>query len=442
MVITNPVLPRARGRFLPPSATPHTLSDLAVSLAAAARGGAEAALTRDLAARTGCPSVHLTASGRAAFFLILEAGKRLRPDRREVALPAYTCPVLAHAAHMAGLRVRLVDMDPQTLDYDRAALEHAIGPQTLAVVSVHPLGLPRPLDDVRARAHAAGAFLVDDAAQAFGARGPEPATCTGAQGDAGLFSFGPGKPLSIGGGGAALFNDASLAAAAAQIFAAWPRPRLASQLLAWARLAALAVAFHPRGWWWVARLGLDAAGDDPRTWQFARQPLNAPAAALGQRLLPQLAGWNAQRRANGQRLLADLPAQAGLTPIAAAAGSQPIYLRLPLLARSPAQRAELIARLRRAGIGAGRLYGHTLAEILRRPFPAALPGPTAVNLGDDFPGATEIAQRLLTLPTHPYVQENDLALMRMEIGDWRPEIRDQRSMWRAVDFWLKVRREE
>ncbi|MBK7200774.1 DegT/DnrJ/EryC1/StrS family aminotransferase [Candidatus Amarolinea dominans] len=121
IVITNPVLPWARGRFLPPSATPHTAADLAASLAAAARTGAEAAFARDLTALTGCPSVHLTASGRAAFFLILEAGKRLRPDRREVVLPAYTCPVLAYAAHAAGLRVRLVDMEPQTLDYDRAA---------------------------------------------------------------------------------------------------------------------------------------------------------------------------------------------------------------------------------------------------------------------------------------------------------------------------------
>ncbi|MBK7202395.1 DegT/DnrJ/EryC1/StrS family aminotransferase [Candidatus Amarolinea dominans] len=196
-------MPWKAGRFLPPSATPHTAADLAASLAAAARTGAEAAFARDLTALTGCPSVHLTASGRAAFFLILEAGKRLRPDRREVVLPAYTCPVLAYAAHAAGLRVRLVDMDPLTLDYDRAALERAIGPQTLAVVSVHPLGLPRPLDGVRARAHAAGAFFVDDAAQAFGARGPEPATCTGAQGDAGLFSFRPGKPLSAGRGSGA-----------------------------------------------------------------------------------------------------------------------------------------------------------------------------------------------------------------------------------------------
>jgi len=434
---------------LPPSATPVGLSDLAASLAAVRSARAADAFATDLAAMTGSPSLQLTASGRAAFFLILEACKRQRPGRDEVALPAYTCPVLAYAAQAAGLRVRLVDMEPQTLDYDRAALDRAIGPQTLAVVSVHPLGLPRPLDDVRARAHAAGAFFVDDAAQAFGAKltlPPKPdlseepdssirsqtgdslsadrslshsafsiqnSSFLGALGDAGLLSFGPGKALSTGGGGAALFNDPALAAAAAEIIAAWPRPRAATQLLAWARMAALAVAFHPRGWWWVARLGLNAAGDDPRTWHFVRRPLSAPAAALGARLLPRLAGWNAQRRAHAQHLLANLPAAAGLTPIAPMAGAPPIYVRLPLLARDHAQREELVARLRRAGIGAGRLYGQTLADILRR-LPSS--GSTAARLqaagaAADFPGATEIAQRLLTLPTHPYVQEKDLEVM-------------------------------
>ena len=163
----------------------------------------------------------------------------------------------------------------------------------------------------------------------------------------------------------------------------------------------------------MARLGLNAAGDDPRTWHFARQPLSAPAAALGARLLPRLAGWNAQRRAHAQHLLAALPALAGLTPIAPIAGAPPIYVRLPLLARDHARREELVARLRRAGIGAGRLYGQTLAEILRRA-PSSLPAPSfaqSTGAAADFPGATEIAQRLLTLPTHPYVQEEDIEAM-------------------------------
>ncbi len=393
-------------RFLPPSATPTRWGDVAAALAGSFGRGAER-FAHDVAHALGAPAgrVALTASGRAAFFLILQACKRQRPDRDEVALPAYTCPVLVYAAQAAGLRVRLVEMEPSAFDYDRAALRHAIGPQTLAVVSVHPLGLPRPLDDVRASAHAVGAFFVDDAAQAFGALGRAADAVSagagvGALGDAGLLSFGPGKALSAGGGGAALFNDAALAAAAAEIIAAWPRPRLAAQGRAWARIAALTAAFHPRGWWWVTRLGLDAAGDDPRTWHFVRQPLSAPAAALGARLLPRLAGWNEQRRANAQRLLAELPAQAGLTPIAAQAGTQPIYVRLPLLARDQAQRNDLLARLRRAGVGAGRLYGRTLAD-----------GPGLVSPGY-FPGATEIAQRLLTLPTHPYVQADDIEAMQ------------------------------
>ena len=111
---------------MPPSATPVRWSDLAASLAAvrsvratadfAADGSTE--LAEALAAMTGSPSLQLTASGRAAFFLILEACKRRRPGRDEVVLPAYTGPVLAYAAQAAGLRVRLVDMEPQTLDYD------------------------------------------------------------------------------------------------------------------------------------------------------------------------------------------------------------------------------------------------------------------------------------------------------------------------------------
>ena len=90
-------------RYLPPSATPVRWSDLAASLAAVRSAGAAAAFAANLKAMTGSPSVQLTASGRAAFFLILEACKRQRPGRDEVVLPAYTCPVLAYAARAAGL---------------------------------------------------------------------------------------------------------------------------------------------------------------------------------------------------------------------------------------------------------------------------------------------------------------------------------------------------
>jgi dTDP-4-amino-4,6-dideoxygalactose transaminase len=79
--------------------------------------------------------------------------------------------------------------------------------------------------------------------------------------------------------------------------------------------------------------------------------------------------------------------------------AEPIYLRLPLLAENEAQREQLFSRMWAAGIGAGRLYEKTLPEIFA-------PGTSA-----NFPGAQAFARRLLTLPTHYHVSENDVEIM-------------------------------
>ena len=76
------------------------------------------------------------ASGRAAFFLILEACKRQRPGRDEVVLPAYTCPVLAYAARAAGLRVRLV-LGERGFEVARAGVEPVV------VIRAHTAALLR-----------------------------------------------------------------------------------------------------------------------------------------------------------------------------------------------------------------------------------------------------------------------------------------------------------
>lgn len=413
-------------RFLPPSATPAGWADLATALTApgSAPPRFAADLTQWLAASI--PYVALTGSGRSAFWLILAACQRLAPSRQIVILPAYTCPVLAAAVQAAGLQTRLVDVEPLTFDYDRIALARALDAQTLAVVGVHPLGLPRPLQDVCAAAQAAGAFYVDDAAQALGARltppqlpqpqaGAQPSLPAGTLGDAGLFSFGPGKPLGLGGGGAALFLDPALAAQARTLSTAWSSAHPAAEWRARARLLALTAAFHPRGWWWAVRLGLDAVGDDAHTWRVHQHPLSRTAAALGRRLLPRLDGWNRQRADHARHLLAALPAAAGLTPIEPLAGAQAIYLRLPLLARNAAQRDDLWRRLRRAGIGAGRFYRQTLAQAL----PAAGWRLAQPAVPADFAGANELASRLLTLPTHPYVQARELERMLRTLNDAR-----------------------
>jgi dTDP-4-amino-4,6-dideoxygalactose transaminase len=79
-----------------------------------------------------------------------------------------------------------------------------------------------------------------------------------------------------------------------------------------------------------------------------------------------------------------------------AAESTPIYLRLPVVFRDSAARDEAYEMLTAAGLGAGLMYPRPLAEH----FP---------TLGGPFPGADALAARLLTLPTHAYVREEDIS---------------------------------
>ena len=100
-------------------------------------------------------------SGTAALHVaVLALG--LRPGD-EVIVPAYTFPATANVVALAGLRPRLVDVDPETMNIDPAKIE--VGPRTKLLLGVHLFGRPLPLhelpDDVP---------LLEDAAGALGAR--------------------------------------------------------------------------------------------------------------------------------------------------------------------------------------------------------------------------------------------------------------------------------
>ena len=111
-----------------------------------------------------------------------------------------------------------VDVEPDSCNLDPASLEDAIvatrragslTPQ--AVIAVDLFGRPADYQSVRAIARAHGLFLLQDAAQSFGARWQ--GEFAGRQGDAAATSFYPAKPLgAYGDGGAVLTDDPALAA--------------------------------------------------------------------------------------------------------------------------------------------------------------------------------------------------------------------------------------
>jgi len=148
-------------------------------------------------------------SGTDAITLALRAVDVGAGDEVLTVANAGAPPVAAIRA--AGAVPRFVDVDPATLLVDPAALAAAIGPRVRAVVPVHLYGQPAPLAAILEPARRAGIPVIEDCAQAHGAR--LDGRHVGAWGAVGCFSFYPTKNLgALGDGGLCVTDDPDLAA--------------------------------------------------------------------------------------------------------------------------------------------------------------------------------------------------------------------------------------
>jgi dTDP-4-amino-4,6-dideoxygalactose transaminase len=129
----------------------------------------------------------------------------------EVVTAANASMYTATAALKAGLVPRFADVDPDSLLLTAATVEPALTPRTKAVVVTHLYGRMAEIGPLRNLCRAAGIALVEDCAQAAGARNDEgPA---GSLGDVAAFSFFPTKNLgALGDGGAVVTDDDERAA--------------------------------------------------------------------------------------------------------------------------------------------------------------------------------------------------------------------------------------
>jgi dTDP-4-amino-4,6-dideoxygalactose transaminase len=148
------------------------------------------------------------ASGTDALMLALRA-LEIEPGDEVITVANAGVPTVA-AIRAAGGTPRFVDVLPDTLSMDPERLEDARSPRTRAVVPVHLFGQPAAIDAISAFTSRHGLRLVEDCAQAHGAR--YRGRHVGRFGDVGCFSFYPTKNLgAFGDGGMAVTADARLA---------------------------------------------------------------------------------------------------------------------------------------------------------------------------------------------------------------------------------------
>lgn len=171
--------------------------------------GAEGrAFESEYAAWTGTRFAVGVGSGMAALELGLLALGVVPGD--EVAVPAMTAVPTAMAVLGIGATPRLVDVDVATGLMDPVSLAREMSPRTRAVIPVHLYGQCADLDAIAAIAARHGAAVLEDCAQAHGAR--DRGRAAGSVGAAGAVSFYPTKNLgAFGDSGALVTNDAALA---------------------------------------------------------------------------------------------------------------------------------------------------------------------------------------------------------------------------------------
>jgi len=312
-------------------------------------------------------------------------------------MPAYTCPAVARVVIDLALQPVFVDISMETMDFSPGQLAAAVSADTLAVILVHPFGISLPADDAIAAAHEVGAVVIEDAAQALGATWD--GKPVGTRGDYGLYSLGPGKPISTAGGGIAVTNHAENISSLNRWWSDLPAVSSAVSAAAWMRQAAFQIAFHPKGWWAATRVGLHRVGNHETSWGYSLQGLSPSQAGVGLALLPQLDDINAQRRRKAAALQEAANRSRSLQTFAISKSSESIFLRFPILVDSEEQREALFDQFWSAGIGAGRLYEKSLPSIF------------STTERTSFPGAEAVASRLLTLPTHHYVTNDDMQTM-------------------------------
>jgi dTDP-4-amino-4,6-dideoxygalactose transaminase len=308
------------------------------------------AFEAEFAAYLGVAHAVGVASGTDALLLALRACGVGPGD--EVITVAHTAVATVAAVELSGAAPRLVDIDPNSFTLDPALLAAAVTPRTRAIIPVHLYGRPADAAPILAFARERGLLVIEDCAQAHGAR--YGGRTVGSLGDAAAFSFYPTKNLSAVGDGGAVVTD---------------RPEVAERL----RLL--------RQYGWRERYVSDVPGYNSR--------LDELQAALLRVRLRHLEAENEARRrlaAGYDAALAGLPVQCPAPP----GDSRHVYHLYVIRAE---RRDELQAYLAARGIGVGIHYP---VPVHRQPAYAHLgyaPG--------SLPATEAVVGDILSLPMHP-----------------------------------------
>ena len=312
----------------------------------------------------------------------------------------------------------MCDLAPGSIDFDAAQLAALCDRDTLAVVPTHLGGRVADVDTAIAIAHRAGAFVIEDAAQALGAR--RRGRAVGLDGDVGFFSLAVGKGLTTYEGGLLVARDAALRDELARTSREIVPRRIGWELKRVLQLLGYHALYRPsllrfaygaplrralRRGDPVAAVGDDFSPAIPlHTLGQWRQSVGARAFAR----LPAFLDEGAAQAQSRKVRLAWIPGVTVIDDTSDAHGTWPyLLLRMP----NEAVRDTALDQLWRAGLGVSRLFVHALPDYdyLQR-----IVGEHAV------PNARAFAATTLTISNSPWLGNEDFEAICSVLESIRP----------------------
>jgi len=401
-------------RTLPPAAAPMNIEDLSGGFKGLLRGQAEIeSFKSDIKKHFRVKHCFLLSSGKAALTLILQALQQTSPDRDEVLIPAFTCYSVPSAIVRAGLKVRLCDVDPATLDFDFNELKINVKKKDklLAIVCPHLFGLPANLNKVHELLSDRQITIIEDAAQAMG--GNFRGKLLGTLEDIGFFSLGRGKAFSTVAGGVIVTNSDQLAQIIDnKIQKITPQSDINKvQVIVYA--LAISALMHPSIFWLpksMPGLRLGETVYDPR---FPIKRFSGFQAGLARNWRKRITLFQTLRKQNMRYWGKILSRFSWLQPIFTINKSFeetfPL-LRLPVLVQTASLRDTLLEISERRGLGIMPSYPTSIDKIEKLKY---------LYNGKTYPGAKQCANQLVTFPVHGLVSAKD----RLRIVDSLEKLR-------------------
>lgn len=389
------------GRTLPPAAAPIGWKSLFSGISAVFSGESERNRFEDeLKEYFGKSHCFLVSSGKAALTLILRALKEQHPERDEVLIPAYTCYSVPSAIVRAGLKVKLCDTAADSFDFDFEKLEPLLkSNKLLCVVPTHLFGLPADVKRLQGMIDDPEVTIVEDAAQAMG--GEWQGEKLGILADVGFFSLGRGKAFSTVEGGIILTGDNRLAEQLEKQLEDLPDYPLLGVFKLFFYTVVLNVLLHPMLFWIPKGLPFLKLGETVFDPDFEMKKMSLFQAGLSKNWVEKIQLFRRVRQKNIRELIPLLDVKE-LKQFLEQCNSIPDLIRFPVEMPDEREKEEFLDIANQRGLGVAIAYPSAINGIVEL---------TSMFMGEKYPLAEKRSERLVTLPVHLFVTNQDQVLL-------------------------------